>query len=143
MTNFRFNALPSVRNPYAFFVNHRSGLHHVFLVSVIMRVTGVGMGPLSMPSQNYAQKNMAKSIASTPDPLLDTSKQNHAPIKTKVPSAKRPQPAKPKPTSTSPPTPYHCSQMELYTTPIPYCPTQHWLAPIPNAAARGSAWPVM
>ena len=46
MRNPQFNALSSVRNPYVFFANRGSGLRHAFLVSVYLRVTGVGLDPL-------------------------------------------------------------------------------------------------
>ena len=55
LTNRCFNALSSVRNPYIFFANHRLGLRHAFLVSVILCVIGVGLDPLLLQSSAMAE----------------------------------------------------------------------------------------
>ena len=39
-------SLLSVRKPYVFFANHRSGLRHAFSVSVIFPVNSDGLDPL-------------------------------------------------------------------------------------------------
>ena len=84
-----------------------------------------------------SKKITVKLILRTSAPLPDTLKKNHVPIQTKMPHTERPQPAKLKPTATSPPKPYPCNQMELHTTPVPYRPTQYFPAPTPRAAVRG------